>query len=117
MAGSPARDQGSRSAPLFGAPQLRKQVFADSHAQLVILAFIPEAARHAAAFHRGRHHIKTRCEQYVDGLRCGIARPLLAMRVVEEPRAVRASAGGEYLRQVETPIPPGSPTHLHGGPT
>src|SRR5664280_792422 len=112
MAGNSTRDQGSRSALLFGAPHLRKQVFADSHAQLVILALIPEAARHATAFHRGRHHIKTRCEQYVDGLRCGIARPLLAMRVVEEPRTLRASAGSEYLRQVELQLLRDSPQHF-----
>src|SRR5208337_226308 len=86
MARYTAGNQCARSALLVRAPHLRKEVLADRHAQFVILALISEAAGHAATFHGRSHNIEARRAQHVDGLRRGIARSLLAMRMVEEPR-------------------------------
>ena len=64
MAGNPARDQGPRPALRLGTTHLRKQVFANRHAQLVILALVSEAAGHAATFHRRSYDVESGSAQH-----------------------------------------------------
>src|SRR5271157_2248820 len=91
----PARHQRARAARFIGTPHLREQVLANSHAEFVVLALVAEAAGHAAALDRRSHDIEARGAQHFDGLRSGVASPLLAMRVIEQPRPVWTAAGGK----------------------
>src|SRR5271165_4387224 len=85
MTRNPARHQRARAACLIGTPHLREEVLANRHAQFVILAFVAEAAGHAATLYRRGYNVEARGPQNIDGLRRGIACSLLAMRVVEQP--------------------------------
>src|SRR5271166_3375787 len=84
---------------LLGRSHLREKIFADRHAQFVVLAFVAEAAGHPATLYGRRDHIEAARPKNIDGLTGGVAGPLLAMRVVENPgsmrRAIRRKDGRE----------------------
>src|ERR1700690_3046392 len=96
-----ADQQHSRAAVLLGPPDLREEVLANGHAHIVVLAFVAEAPRHAATFDRGGDHIETGGAQDFEGLRRRVAGSLLAVRMIEDLRAVLALAGGKNAAEID----------------
>src|SRR5580693_5891715 len=102
MAGNPAGYQHPRAALLFGLLYLGTQAGADGHAESVVIRLVAETACHTTALDRRSGNVKSGGAQHVDGLRCGGAGPLLAVRVVEEPGTEARLGGGKEFRKIDT---------------
>src|SRR6516162_4664557 len=102
MTGGPAGDQDPRCSVLLGLPHLGKQVRSYCHTEVVVIALVAEASCHTAALNRGQGDIKSSSAQQVNGLRGGVARPLLTVRVVEELCPEMRFVRWEYMGEVNS---------------
>src|SRR5271166_4396780 len=101
VTGDPAGYQNAHTV-LVRLPHLGKQIGTYRHAEFVVVVLVAEAAGHPAALDRGGDDVESRSAEHVDGLRCGVAGPLLAVRVIKEADTETGLSCRKELRKIDT---------------